>query len=77
MFFAVVWWVYNPHDGKRIANSEAQKEMMGASGGTSMTDDERRQAAQLIWNKEKGLAAAFLTVGWLLKVSLDMPNSRL
>lgn len=66
-FFAVSWWVYNPHDGKRIANSDAQKDMMG-SGGPTMTDEERKQAAQLIWNQEKGLAATVLIIGWLLKV---------
>jgi len=65
VFFAVLWWVYDPHDGKRIANSEAQKSMMGNGGG--MTDVERKQAAQLIWNKEKGLAATFLILGWLAK----------
>lgn len=65
VIFAVLWWVYNPHDGKRIANSEAQKDMMGAS---HMTDEERKQAAQLIWNKEKGFAATVLVLGWLSKV---------
>ncbi|KAF8308327.1 DUF1753-domain-containing protein [Clavulina sp. PMI_390] len=67
-FFAVVWWVYNPHDGKRIANSAAQEQMISAGGGKAMTDDERRVAAQLIWNKEKGTAAMFLAIGWLAKV---------
>lgn len=42
--------------------------MMGASGGAQMTEEERRLAAQLIWNQEKGLAAVFLTLGWLCKV---------
>lgn len=70
-FFAVSWWVYNPHDGKRIANSDAQKDMMG-TGGPTMTDEERKQAAQLIWNQEKGLAATVLIVGWLLKVGLQV-----
>lgn len=68
VFFAVLWWVYNPHDGKRMANSEAQKNMMGAGGGSNMTDEERKQAAQLIWNKEKGLASTILVLGWLAKV---------
>jgi len=64
VIFAVLWWVYNPHDGKRIANSEAQKDIMGAS---NITDEERKQAAQLIWNKEKGFAATLLVLGWLSK----------
>jgi len=68
IFFGVLWWVYNPHDGQRIANSEAQKKMMGSVGNHTMTDEERREAAQLIWNKEKGLAAAVLIGGWLIKI---------
>jgi hypothetical protein len=63
-----MWWVYNPHDGKRIANSEAQEDMMRVGGGPHMTDEERKSAAQLIWNKEKNLAATFITLGWLSKV---------
>lgn len=65
--FAVAWWVYNPHDGKRIANSDAQKSMMD-TGGPQMTDGERRAAAQTIWNKEKDAAAMALIIGWCLKV---------
>ena len=67
VFFAVAWWVYNPHDGKRIANSDAQKSMMDM-GGPQMTDEERRVAAQGIWNKEKGVAGTVLIIGWCLKV---------
>ena len=69
MFFAIAWWYWNPHDGKRIANSAAQKEMM-ESGGPAMTDEERASLAQQIWNKEKGFAAFVLIVGWLLKVCI-------
>lgn len=68
VFFGVLWWVYNPHDGQRIANSEAQKNMMGSAGNHTMTDEERKEAAQLIWNKEKGLAAGVLIAGWLIKI---------
>lgn len=55
---------------------------MGASGGANMTDEERKQAAQLIWNQEKGLAATFLIIGWLFKVRIplvcfEMPQSNL
>ncbi|KAF8328368.1 uncharacterized protein EI90DRAFT_3017681 [Cantharellus anzutake] len=67
LFFAVAWWYWNPHDGKRIANSAAQKEVM-ESGGPAMTDEERATQAQQIWNKEKGFAAAILITGWLLKI---------
>jgi lysylphosphatidylglycerol synthetase-like protein (DUF2156 family) len=69
VFFAVAWWVYNPHDGKSIAHSEAQKKMMDVGGGgPKMSDEERARAAQIIWNKEKGTAAFVLIAGWLLKV---------
>jgi len=67
VFFAISWWYYNPHDGKRVANSAAQKEMMGTDGPV-MTDEERTTAAQLIWNKEKGTAAMVLFIGWALKL---------
>jgi len=71
VFFGVVWWVYTPHDGKRVAHSDAQRDMMGgASGqeGHNMTEAEQVQAALGIWNKEKGFAAAVLMIGWLIKI---------
>lgn len=67
IFFAVAWWYWNPHDGKRIANSAAQKQVM-ESGGPAITDEDRTRQAQQIWNKEKGFAATVLIVGWLLKI---------
>lgn len=75
VFFGVVWWVYTPHDGKRVANSEAQRQMMnGASGveGHNMTEEERTEAALGIWNQEKGFAAAILILGWLTKVCMHL-----
>ncbi|KAF8587844.1 DUF1753-domain-containing protein [Ramaria rubella] len=71
VFFGVVWWVYTPHDGRQVINSDAQRAMMGgASGeeGHNMTETERAQAALGIWNKEKGFAAAVLIIGWLIKI---------
>ena len=68
VFFAVLWWVYNPHDGEKVVNSAAQEAMAGAHGNTTMTHEERVAAAQLIWNKEKGLAATVLIAGWLSKI---------
>lgn len=76
VFFGIVWWVYTPHDGRRVANSDAQRNMMdGASGheGHNMTAEERAQAALGIWNKEKGFAAAVLITGWLIKVGSYLP----
>lgn len=34
-----------------------------------LTDEQRKEAAMAIWNHEKGLAAAVITVSWLFKVS--------
>jgi len=71
VFFGVVWWVYTPHDGQRIANSDAQREMAGGASGTeghNMTAEERAEAALGIWNKEKGFAAGVLIIGWLIKI---------
>jgi len=71
VFFGVIWWEYTPHDGKRVANSDAQREMMdGASGmeGHNMTEAERTAAALSIWNKEKSFAVAVLIAGWLIKI---------
>lgn len=67
--FAVVWYVYVPHDGRRVANSIAQKEMMGEMGRSTIDDVSRKLAAELIWKEEKGVAAAVLLGGWLIKVS--------
>ncbi|KAL0953393.1 hypothetical protein HGRIS_004632 [Hohenbuehelia grisea] len=74
VYFAVVWWVYTPHDGRRQANSEAQKKMMegGITGGHVMTDEEREAAAMMIWNHEKGTAAAVIAVSWLCKIYLAL-----
>ncbi|KAG8897469.1 hypothetical protein FRB99_008127 [Tulasnella sp. 403] len=61
-FFAVSWWIYNPHDGVRPVNSAAQQGVadVGPGHGLPMTDAERYAAAQSIWNKEKGTAAMLL-----------------
>lgn len=70
VFFAVMWWVYTPHDGRRQAHSEAQEEMMKAAplGTAPMTDEERTRAATMIWNQEKGTALAIIIISWLTKV---------
>jgi uncharacterized membrane protein/cbb3-type cytochrome oxidase subunit 3 len=68
-FFAVVWWVYTPHDGRRQANSAAQEEMMkGGLGRHHMSDSDREAAAMRIWNHEKGTAAALIIMSWFFKV---------
>lgn len=70
IFFAVVWWMYTPHDGRQEITSPAQKEIMEAGGGgnSTMTAAERAQAATAIWNEEKGTAMAVIIVTWVIKV---------
>ena len=76
MFFGVVWWVYTPHDGRRQANSAAQEELMKGGAGHEMTPEERTEAALMIWNKEKGLAALVIVAGWLCKVCSELTPFR-
>jgi len=70
VFFAVVWWVYTPHDGRRTVNSAAQEEMAkGGNGGShNMTEKERVEAAHMIWDQEKGTAAGIIIISWLVKI---------
>ncbi|CCM02557.1 uncharacterized protein FIBRA_04660 [Fibroporia radiculosa] len=74
VFFAVVWWVYTPHDGRRQANSAAQEEMMNSTNGAhrNMTEEEREAAAMIIWSEEKGLATAVIVLGWVAKFYFAM-----
>jgi len=70
VFFAVVWWLWTPHDGRRQANSAAQAAMMehGKQTAQHLTQEERRLAAMSIWNHEKGLAAAVIIITWMFKI---------
>jgi len=68
VFFGVRWWVVNPHDGRRQANSAAQEDMMRNANITHLTDEERAAAAMTIWNQEKGFALTLLILGWVVKV---------
>ncbi|KZP05486.1 DUF1753-domain-containing protein [Athelia psychrophila] len=76
VFFVVVWWVYTPHDGRRTANSAAQEQIAqdGAGGGpnTNMTEAQRTAAAHLMWDTEKGMAAAVISLSWLTKIYFAM-----
>jgi len=65
--FAVEWWYYTPHDGRRVAHSAAQEQLMGSVGGYNMTEAERTVAAEAIWNTDKGPAGLVLLLGWLVK----------
>ncbi|GAA5933259.1 Kei1p [Sporobolomyces koalae] len=66
--FAAIWYLYTPHDGRRIANSDAQKAMMGSNTGTGLDDAARVEAAMGVWKSERGFSGAVLVIGWLLKV---------
>ncbi|KAG8812691.1 hypothetical protein FRC17_001894, partial [Serendipita sp. 399] len=72
-FFGVDWWIFTPHDGKRVTNSPAQIEL--ATGGAAVghhpaatTDAQRAASALQLWNQEKALAATVIILGWLLKL---------
>ncbi|KAL1700204.1 Inositolphosphorylceramide synthase subunit Kei1-domain-containing protein [Schizophyllum commune] len=68
IWFAIVWWVKTPHDGRRQAHSAAQEAMMHAAPPHEpMTDAQRVAAAMTIWEQEKGFAAAIIAMSWLSK----------
>jgi len=68
-FFAVVWWVYTPHDGSKQSHSAAQQHIIDvAGGGHNLTETERADAAMGIWRKERGTAAAIVVAGWCAKI---------
>lgn len=74
-FFGVSWWIYTPHDGKRVINSDAQVELStgGAAAGhhpAAISDAQRAISALQLWNKEKAFAAMLIIGGWLLKVCI-------
>ncbi|KAI0083942.1 Inositolphosphorylceramide synthase subunit Kei1-domain-containing protein [Irpex rosettiformis] len=70
IYFAVLWWIYTPHDGRQEITSPAQREIMEAGGGgnSSMTPIERIAAATTIWNEEKGTSMTVIVVGWFIKI---------
>jgi len=69
LFFAVVWWAYTPHDGRRVANSAAQEAIrQGAGVNHTMSDAQLAIAATLLWHEEKGVAAAVIVLFWLAKI---------
>ncbi|KAJ3801280.1 Inositolphosphorylceramide synthase subunit Kei1-domain-containing protein [Lentinula aff. detonsa] len=73
VFFAVVWWFQTPHDGRRLANSPAQMQIIDAAPGYhNMTDAQRALAAEQVWNHEKGTALAVIIVSWLSKIYLAL-----
>ncbi|KAF8637588.1 hypothetical protein AX17_002657 [Amanita inopinata Kibby_2008] len=72
VFFAVDWWIYQPHDGRRQANSPAQQQMIEIShiANSTLSPAQREAAAMAIWGKEKGTAAFIIVVSWLFRFYL-------
>ncbi|EJU03664.1 DUF1753-domain-containing protein [Dacryopinax primogenitus] len=66
-YFALEWWIWTPHDGRRVAHSAAQEALINSVAGHNMTDAERELAAQAIWDKEKGTAGGVVVISWLVK----------
>lgn len=72
----MTWYVYTPHDGRRIANSDAQKAILeaglasGAGSNSQVDEHERARMALQVWNDEKGFSTTVLVLGWLIKVCL-------
>ncbi|KAI0075313.1 DUF1753-domain-containing protein [Panus rudis PR-1116 ss-1] len=69
VFFAVLWWVYTPHDGRKQTNSAAQEELAKATSVVlqHMTDEERAYGAMKLWDQEKKTATLVIVLGWLSK----------
>ncbi|KAF9219746.1 DUF1753-domain-containing protein [Gyrodon lividus] len=68
-YFAIVWWVYTPHDGQRPANSAAQEAIRQGAGVTHpMSDVQRAAAANILWHEEKGAAVMVIVISWMSKI---------
>jgi len=74
VFFAVVWWLYTPHNGVRVSNSPAQEAIVKNYPGVlqSVTDEERAKLATELWNREKGFALTLIVLGWVFKIYLAL-----
>lgn len=70
VFFAVVWWLYSPHDGRRVSNSAAQDQIIKNYLGETekVSEEERARLALELWRREKGVAITIIFLGWLIKV---------
>ncbi|KAG0141312.1 hypothetical protein CROQUDRAFT_663978 [Cronartium quercuum f. sp. fusiforme G11] len=65
--FGVSWYFDNPHDGRRVAHGDAQKNMMNPDA-PELSPEARRNAAQAIWKEERGIATVILIGLWLIKL---------
>ncbi|EKD05338.1 hypothetical protein A1Q2_00362 [Trichosporon asahii var. asahii CBS 8904] len=72
--FYYAYWYTLKHDGTRVLNSQAQKDIFELALSREETEpldagrDKQAQLAHEIWNKEKGYALGVIAVGFLLKV---------
>ncbi|CDZ98837.1 Protein of unknown function DUF1753, Golgi [Phaffia rhodozyma] len=72
--FSIVWWLYIPHDGRRVSNSPAQAAMIalaksrGELLGEDLSDEERVRIAESLWDHEKIFAVFVLIACWALKI---------
>ena len=75
VFFAVVWWIYSPHDGRRVSNSAAQDKIIENYLGETekVSEEERARLALQLWRREKGVAITIIIFGWLIKVRGEQP----
>jgi len=70
-YFAQSWYLHTPHDGRRTASSDMQRQVADLGDGgpwRDMTPEERMAAAESVWMYERGFSAAVLVAGWLLKL---------
>jgi len=71
-YFSVHYWLYTDHNGERVINSEAQRQLIEVASDIldipELSTDERHRIAQDLWNTEKGHAAAVIIIGWVLKI---------
>ena len=72
--FGVLWWFFVPHDGRRVAHSDAQKSIAGAGESSGLDPEQAKLAAEAVWSKEQGFALAVLIISWTVKVCY-LPSS--
>lgn len=79
--FARHYWYENPHDGERIINSQAQRDLidLAISRGEVSRDrpEDIAEIAYGLWQREKGFAAFVLFLAWCVKVSRSSLNPSL
>lgn len=65
--FGIEWFIKNPHDGRRVAHGDAQKNMMNPDA-PELSPELRKEAAQAIWKAERGFATVILALVWISKL---------